>query len=222
MIKRLIFDVDQTLIAGASFEKAQQEALTEYGKYTDDNYLKLNKALDEYELYYDKYTKKDYLDFLSQNVGEVFDERFLKIFFEKLREYSTPTQDIRLTKVIENLSKKYELVLLSNYFEESQRNRLNKLGINDFFTEYYGEKICKPNKIAFLSAIGNHNPKECVMIGDNIELDIKGALNNNINTIWINPNNKKADVNTREVKQVSDITLDLIESIERDDEILER
>lgn len=57
---------------------------------------------------------------------------------------------------------------------------------------------------------------------DNIELDIKGALNNDINTIWINPNNKKADVNTREVKQVSDITLYLIESFERDDEILER
>ena len=62
----------------------------------------------------------------------------------------------------------------------------------------------------------------CGLMYRDIEVDIKGALKNDINTIWINPNNKKADVNTREVKQVSDITLELIESFERDDEILER
>lgn len=39
----------------------------------------------------------------------------------------------------------YELVLLSNYFEESQRNRLTAMRINDYFSEYYGEKIIKPN-----------------------------------------------------------------------------
>ena len=44
--------------------------------------------------------------------------------------------------------------------------------IGKYFSECYGEKLIKPNKQAYLSACGNKNPSECVMIGDDIYLDI--------------------------------------------------
>ncbi len=47
--------------------------------------------------------------------------------------------------------KDYELVLLSNFFEESQRNRLVTMGVNDYFIEFYGEIIIKPSREVYLT-----------------------------------------------------------------------
>ena len=66
----------------------------------------------------------------------------------------------------------YELVLLFNYFEESQRNRLTAMGINDYFSEYYGEKITKLNELSYRSSQGLYKPCECVIVGDDKKLDI--------------------------------------------------
>lgn len=61
--------------------------------------------------------------------------------------YAIPDDNKELIETIEKLSKQYELVLLSNYFEKSQRGRLKHIGIDKYFTEYYGEKICKPSTV---------------------------------------------------------------------------
>ena len=74
-------------------------------------------------------------------------------FFRNLGLYAIPDDNKKLIETIKKLSKKYELVLLSNYFEKSQRGRLEHIGIDKYFTEYYGEKICKPNRQAFVDAI---------------------------------------------------------------------
>ena len=216
MIKRLIFDVDGTLIAGVSFMKAQRMALMDVNKYSEENLEKLNQAIDEYELNYNTYTKKYFLSFLSKKVGTSLDEKFLVSFFENLAKYAVPKKDDKLIKAIETLSKKYELVLLSNFFEESQRKRLEKVGLNKFFQEYYGEKIIKPNKEAFISAIGKNKEAECIMIGDNLKIDILGASNLKINTIWINQNVEKTNIKTKQVKSIIDITEELITEFEKE------
>ena len=98
--------------------------------------------------------------------------------------------------------KDYELVLLSNYFEESQRNRLCAMGINDFFIEYYGEKIIKPNEEVYINAAGPYKPRECIIVGDDKLLDIDIPYYLGFNTIYVN---EKGDI-----KNVEDITLKLI------------
>ena len=67
--------------------------------------------------------------------------------------YAIPDDNQELIETIDQLSRKYELVLLSNYFEKSQRGRLEHIGIDKYFSEYYGEKICKPDRQAYSDAI---------------------------------------------------------------------
>ena len=214
MIKRLIFDIDGTLISGVDFRKAQKEALIDIGKYSEENLEKFEQAINEYESNFDTYSKKCYLDFLSKKIGNSLDENFLQSFFKNLSEYAVCKKDDRLVNKMEELSKRYELVLLSNFFEESQRARLEKVGLNKFFSEYYGEEIIKPNKKAFLDALGKHKPEECIMIGDNIYIDIKAALKLNINTIWVNSKSEKFDIKAKKGKNVLDITEELISEFE--------
>ena len=78
------------------------------------------------------------------------------------------------------------------------------------------EKICKPNKQAYMDSIGEHQPSECVMIGDNLELDIRGAQNCGINTIWVNTNNEQSNINTRWINSVTQINESLINDLEKD------
>ena len=52
------------------------------------------------------------------------------------------------------------------------------------------------------------------MIGDNLELDIKGAQNAGINTIWINPKKYMSDnIRTVSVEDIMKINEQLIESL---------
>ena len=101
--------------------------------------------------------------------------------------------------------KNYELVLLSNYFEESQRNRLTNMGINHFFSEYYGEKIIKPNKEVYISSAGLYKPSECLIVGDNKMLDIDIPQGIGFNTLFVNSNGN--------IKSVEEITPKLIKKL---------
>lgn len=153
MIKRLIFDIDGTLIAGINFDKTITHSLSSYGIYSEDNKQKFLDAISTYENYHKEYEPTQYLQHFSQALGCKLDENFLKTHFRNLGIYAIPDDNQELIKTIDQLSKKYELVLLSNYFEESQRGRLKNIGIDKYFPEYYGEKICKPHKKAFIDAI---------------------------------------------------------------------
>jgi putative hydrolase of the HAD superfamily len=69
---------------------------------------------------------------------------------------------------------------------------MKKSGIYDFFetiitSESVGVK--KPNKKVFEYALEkvNANAFDCIMIGDNLEADIEGALNCGIKSIHFNP-----------------------------------
>ena len=83
--------------------------------------------------------------------------------------------DTGIIDTLEYLSKKYELVVLTNWFTECQKERLKKANMLKYFTKVYGTDIIpmKPRKESFMSVIGDLKPEECVMIGDNIEVDIK-------------------------------------------------
>ena len=153
MIKRLIFDIDGTLITGVSFDKAIKNSLLEHGLFSEENKQKFICAISTYENNHSEYEQKQYLQYFSQVLGYQLDKEFLDTFFRNLGLYAIPDNNKELIETIEKLSKKYELVLLSNYFEKSQRGRLKHIGIDKYFTEYYGEKICKPNRQAFFDAI---------------------------------------------------------------------
>ena len=207
MIKRLIFDIDGTLITGVSFDKAIKNSLLEHGFFSEENKQKFIYAISTYENNHSEYEPKQYLQYFSQVLGYQLNKDFFDTFFRNLGLYAIPDNNKELIETIEKLSEKYELVLLSNYFEKSQRGRLKHIGIDKYFIEYYGEKICKPNKQAFLDA----------MIGDHLELDINGAKKCGINTIWVNSKNiENNNIQTISVDNINEISQNLIESLNID------
>lgn len=153
MIKRLIFDIDGTLITGVSFDKAITNSLLEFGIFSEENKQKFIYAISTYENYHKEYEQNQYLQYFSQTLGCNLDKNFLNTFFRNLGMYAIPDDNQELIETIDQLSRKYELVLLSNYFEKSQRGRLEHIGIDKYFFEYYGEKICKPDRQAYIDAI---------------------------------------------------------------------
>ena len=67
--------------------------------------------------------------------------------------------------------------------------------------------------------LGEHRPYECVMIGDNLDLDIKNAKTCGINTIWVNSKNETTNdinnINTISVNDINTINERLIDSFEK-------
>ncbi len=95
-------------------------------------------------------------------------------------------------EILEYLHKSYKLVVITNGFPDVQKKKLEASGIEKYFirmitSEEAGHK--KPNRGIFNYGLKTLKAKtsECVMIGDNIETDIKGAKSVNMDIIFFNP-----------------------------------
>ncbi|HEY5687816.1 MAG TPA: YjjG family noncanonical pyrimidine nucleotidase [Yeosuana sp.] len=109
--------------------------------------------------------------------------------------------------VLEYLSVKYNLHIITNGFEEVQQKKLAQSNIDHYFktvtnSEHVGVK--KPNPLIFNYAIevAKTNVKQSVMIGDNYEADILGAQNIGMNTIFFNINNHSHE---HKIKQINNL-----------------
>ena len=214
MIKRLIFDVDGTLITNVKFSGAIARTLRGIGIYSEENLRRFLQAITTYEQTYNNYNRKDYLGHFSLALQTQLPQDFIDIFFEELKSV-IPSENDKIQQTISELSKQYELVLLTNYFKESQLNRLSNMGIGSFFTECYGEELIKPNEEAYLMACGKNQPSECVMIGDSVDLDIIPAQNLHLRTIFVDSKqNNKLNISTMSVRTVNQINNRLIEKLE--------
>lgn len=84
--------------------------------------------------------------------------------------------------------------------------------------EFHREHIIKPNRKAYLNACGDKKPSECVMIGDDIYLDITRARQEGLNTIFVN--SKGIEVKPEigiVVNHVEEISKDMISKLEEKD-----
>lgn len=213
MIKRLIFDVDNTLIVGTNYVEAVTNVLKAIGLYSENNVSRVLETLTTYEIDHNNYNEKDYVNHVEEALECDLPDNFLDLFFTEL-QHVIPPRNEKLTIKIEELSRHYELVLLTNFFRESQLNRLRNMGIAKYFSECYGEEIIKPNKEAYLNACKNHLPSECVMIGDSLLTDIKKAKELGLNTIFVNTSKIPItdDIGVY-VDKVEDITISMIENL---------
>ena len=213
MIKRLIFDVDNTLIVGANFKDAVEKTLKDLNIYSEKNVENFFKGIFTYESIYNNYNYKDYKKHMEKCMNVSIPNHFFYVFFYYLKD-AIPKHNDRLIHTIDTLSKKYELVLLTNYFGISQINRLNNMGIGKYFTEVYGEKLIKPNNGAYIKACGSCRPEECVMIGDSLYLDVECAQNNGLKAIFINTNGILTDhLEVMVIDKVEDINEDRLKEL---------
>ncbi len=99
-------------------------------------------------------------------------------------------------EVLKYLQHKYGLHLITNGFAEAQRVKIENCGLKSFFehiiiSEEVGTQ--KPDKQIFEIAMHRAStaPDECIMIGDNMNTDIRGAKNAGMDQVYFNPKKQR-------------------------------
>ncbi|MBS1732990.1 MAG: YjjG family noncanonical pyrimidine nucleotidase [Bacteroidetes bacterium] len=212
--KHLFFDLDHTLW---DFDTNAKYSLSEiYGEFNldknvtpvfDDFY---QKYIYHNEILWDRYQKgfitadelkwrrmwRTLLDFKigDEELAKKLSSRFLEIL---------PVQKAVFPHTIEILEylteKKYQVHLITNGFEKTQWSKIRNSGLDRFITHMITSEASnslKPKKEIFDYALNKAGAslKESIMIGDNLEADIQGAMNAGIDTVFVNHINAVTDI----------------------------
>lgn len=199
-IKRIIFDLDNTLIPwkkeySDGFIKAIKDFNLDYDK-NDDEVVAI------YEKQNDNYNYEELLKCFNEVTGLNASLDFIKAWQDNLGAMAEVNPEIN--EVLEYLSGKYELVVLTNWFRDPQKKRLETARMCHYFKEVYGgDDYKKPSPNSYKKAIGNLKPSECLMIGDSLEEDIKGAINAGLKAIYLT--NKKGKYDFPTIKNLKEL-----------------
>ncbi len=197
--KYLFFDLDNTLYDFDASEKmALGHVLTENNvAFSEDHlqtYKKINKAcwtrfengeISQEKLRYLRYEL--FLEALNLDADAV---SFGDLYLRKLSESACLFPET--VPLLDRLQGNFELVLISNGLKEVQRPKIRKSGIYDYFKEIVISDeigVAKPHAGFFDYTFEklNHPDKEKVLvIGDNLNSDIKGGINYGLDTCWLN------------------------------------
>lgn len=202
--KHLFFDLDHTLW---DFEANSEETLKElYDSFQLSRFFAdFNDFHTRYEVHnlalwqqYRKGTiKKHYLnverflrpfgevDFDDPRIAADFAEQYINISPTKTKLFPDTLE------VLEALKQKYKLYIITNGFREVQTKKLKNSGLEPYFDGVYISDLIgvqKPHPYFFEYAIksSHANPKECLVIGDSLEADIKGAQKVGLDHVFFN------------------------------------
>lgn len=190
-MKKIVFDLDDTLIFWEKqFISALCKTLKLYNIYDDTLIKKIDNCLDNYEKNFDYLTKELLLSYINKSCNTSLDISFIDTLLKNQEECSNKASD-EIIDTLEYLSKKYELYVLSNWFASCQIGRLKKAGIYKYFKKVVGgETYLKPHTKAFLKVLSEKELKDSYMVGDNLEVDIKGSIKMGMKAIYYNYKNK--------------------------------
>ena len=108
-------------------------------------------------------------------------------------------------EVLEYLKPKYKLHIITNGFAHVQEKKINNASLGGYFSTITNSELAgvkKPNSIIFDYALNlaNTSRENSIMIGDDFEADVNGALNAGLDAIFFNE--KKIDV-SENYKQIN-------------------
>lgn len=212
--QHLYFDLDHTLW---DFDKNAKVTLTEvYSAFELDK--KVDAAFDDF---YQKYLFHNQVLWERYHKGfinaedlkwkrmwrtlldyKIADELLAKDLSGKFLEI-LPTQKEVFPHTFEILDyltqKNYRLHLITNGFEKTQWSKLKNSGLDKYFEHVItSEKSnsVKPKKEIFYYAldIAGADISKSIMIGDNLEADIQGAMNAGMDSIFVNHINAATEI----------------------------
>jgi len=215
-IKHIFFDLDHTLW---DFETNSDKTF-EFILKKNNIQVNIDEFKEKYRPINHRYWKLFREDKVSKSglrysrLKDTFDElnyqtedRLINLLAEEyityLSQYNTLFEGA--IDILQYLSSKYELHIITNGFEEVQYKKLSNSGLLPFFNKIVtSEKVGvkKPNPKIFQYALNISSAKsnESIMIGDNFEADILGAKNVGMHTIFCKFN---GEIATEEVLSVS-------------------
>ena len=223
--KHLFFDLDRTLW---DFEKNSEIALNHLFEELD-----LSQNILNFETFHQLYKENN--SFLWKQYGagtlkkEVLrDERF-RLTLEKLNVLDSeivkrmsdgyvdlsPKQTALFPQAIETLqdlqAEGFNMHIITNGFKEVQHIKLENSGLTDFFdiivcSEDVGKNKPSPDIFHYSLKQANAKPSDSVMIGDDFEVDIMGALNIGMKGIHFDPENRHTSADdTLRIRQLSEL-----------------
>lgn len=205
--RHLFFDLDRTLW---DFDANSREALGEIHDLHNLESLGIHD-LQDFISRYERINEHYWNLYRTHQI----DKKTLRSirFEETLREYQIkdPELSLRLaddyvrispvktrlfpgtTEVLNYLANKYVLHIITNGFEEVQHIKLERSGLRPFFEEVITSEKAghkKPGAEIFHYAfrLSGAVKKESIMVGDDLEADIRGARGVGIDHVFFNPN----------------------------------
>ncbi len=196
----IFLDADNTLL---DYHRAEKQALTEslqaFGftciPARHERYRQINKACWQ-DLEAGRTTRQEmrlarFRSFFEAEGLQVDIDGFADTYQQALAAQAHLLEGAR--HLVENLSVRYRLALVTNGIATIQRPRLKQSGLAAFFqavvmSEEAGH--AKPHPAFFrraLSITGQPPPRDVLMVGDNWQADIEGAHHMGMHTCWFNP-----------------------------------
>ncbi|TDU34257.1 putative hydrolase of the HAD superfamily [Gelidibacter sediminis] len=220
-IKHVFFDLDHTLWdfdknSALTFDKifkmhgVDVNLDTFLGVYEPVNlqYWKRyrNDEIDKMELRYGRL--RDTFDAINFSVEDLLIQNLSHAYIEHLSSFNHLFDGT--LELLQYLQPKYHLHIITNGFEEAQLKKMNSSAITPYFKTITNADIAgvkKPNPIIFDYAlkIANARPNESIMIGDNYEADVLGALNVGYDAIFFNYRNDYTEPHIKQIKHLSQI-----------------
>ncbi len=200
--KHILFDLDHTLW---DFNTNCSDTLLElYQEHGLDNILKT-----EFEPFKKQYLKINATMWAQYNNNQISKEEMRLMRFNLVLQYfgvHNNVLSIRLDdeyidkcpkkekliegtiEILDYLAPNYTLHILTNGFQETQETKLKNSKINNYFKEMTTSESCgltKPSPSFFKYHLKKirATPSECIMIGDNINTDIRGAYASKIDSV---------------------------------------
>ncbi len=201
----LFFDLDNTLW---DFRLNSRQAIYETFLYfnLDGRGLDFDEFFNTYSAHNDRlwqqYRKKEIHknELKRQRFQKTFDDLSIEgIDAVQMNDHYLgvmPLQTILIEGALDVLSvlkkRNYRLFIITNGFSEVQHKKMQNSGLASFFEKVFISeevKTPKPGREIFDYAITSTNAKKTksLMIGDDWEVDVMGAVNNGINAIYFNP-----------------------------------
>jgi len=210
--KHLFFDLDNTLW---DFRANAQEAFQEI--FTSLNLDNLVSDFNKFLLLYDHYNEKLWSEYRKGSLSK----EFLRTERMKLTFHDIGIDDLELTNQVGTLFiqiitkktnlfpavhdtlgylyKRYDLYILTNGLVDIQIEKIKNTGLQSYFRKIFMAEMVgyqKPDRRFFEYAIKSvhaHKP-ECLMIGDDPEVDIIGASKAGIDQVFFNPTSKQCAI----------------------------
>ena len=211
----IFFDLDHTLWDfDANAQETLGEMFVEFGLQDVINasfedfypkYLHHNKVL--WERYHNGFIGADelkwkrmwrtLLDFKIGNevLAKTLSGRFLEILPYKKKVFPYTMEILQYL-----IDKEYKLHLITNGFHNTQSSKLRSSGLDKFFNYVItseSSNSLKPKKEIFEYALktADASVSDSIMIGDNIDADIQGAINAGIDSVFVNHTNTEVFCN---------------------------
>lgn len=201
-LRHVFFDLDHTLW---DFDK--NSALT-FERIFQKNEIEVDLAgfLEVYEplnLAYWKLYREDKIDKPSlrfRRLNDTFERLGIRLKSSMINRLSEDYIDNLTTfnhlfegtiEILDYLKPKYELHIITNGFKEVQHGKLNKANIDHYFrtvtnSEMVGAKKPHPKIFNHALNMAGARASESIMIGDNYEADILGAMDQGFDVICFN------------------------------------